>query len=67
MGRIPTNTRELLVETYPLRKKDTKAQEPEWILHLEEWGAEKEKEDLTYTRKKRDTLQKEIDNKKMSY
>ena len=42
----------LLEKTYPLRKKETMAKEPDWTLKLEEWGAEKEIEDLEYARKK---------------
>ena len=58
MGRIPANTRETTGQTYPLGKKDTIAQEPEWTSHLEEWGTGKAKEDLTYTRKKREIFRK---------
>ena len=46
----------LLFKTYPLKKKDAKAQEPEWTSRLDEWGAEKEKDDLTYTYKEREIL-----------
>ena len=47
-------------KTYPLSKKATMAKEPEWTLKLEEWGANKEIEDLDYAHKKRSTLQQEI-------
>ena len=54
MVRIPANTRGTTGRNISTQKKDTTAQEPEWISRLEEWGTEKEKEDLTYTYKKRE-------------
>ena len=51
---------ELLGKTYPLSKEATMAREPEWTLKLEEWGTNKEIEDLGYAHKKRSALQQEI-------
>ena len=40
-GEYQQTLGKLLVKTYPLKRKDTKAKEPEWTQHLEEWGTEK--------------------------
>ena len=50
----------LLGKTYPLRKKSTTAQEPEWTLKLEERGTHKEIDELDYAHKKRSDQQPEI-------
>ena len=42
----------LLEKTYTLSKKPTMEKEPEWTLKLEEWGTNKEIEDLEYAHKK---------------
>ena len=53
-----------LEKPYPLRKKTTMAKEPEWTLKLEEWGTNKEIEDLEYAHKKRSTIQQEIERRR---
>ena len=52
--------RKLLVQTYPLKEKQTKAIEPNWILLMEKWGTGEEKRKFEYDNKKRDALRKEI-------
>ena len=39
------------------------SKEPDWTLKLEEWGTNKEIEDLEYAHKKRSTIQQEIERR----
>ena len=64
MGNISKTLGKLLEKTYPLKKKDTDAIEPTWTLLMGKWGTEKEEENMEYAHKKRNVLQKEIDNRK---
>ena len=59
-GGISKNARGLLGKTYPLRKKATRAKEPDWTLRLEEWGTNKAIEDMGYAHKNGSALQQEI-------
>ena len=63
MGRLSKNTRELLVKTYTLKKKETEAMEPTWTLLMENGERKKDKDELEYAHKKRDVLQKAISNR----
>merc|ERR1712112_460451 len=46
--------RKLLVQTYPLKEKQTKAMGPNWILLMEKWGTEEEKRGFKYDNRKRE-------------
>ena len=52
MGELSENTRGLLVKTYPLSKKETIANEPEWALKLGNGDRKKEIYELGYAHKK---------------
>ena len=44
---------EALPQIYPLRKKQTRPEEPEWVAKLEKWGTGQEIRQLDYAYKKR--------------